>query len=132
MSHCNYIVGKDAVLKSISDNKTIVAGHYDEDGDTKLDELLVLEPKTKTKRPPFFKVVMLNDDYTPMDFVIQILTGIFKHSEEDAMTIMMKIHNQGSATCGLFTRDVAETKIDMVIAVARKNDFPLQCAMERE
>ena len=92
----------------------------------------MLEPKTKTKRPPFFKVVMLNDDYTPMDFVIQILTGIFKHSAEDAMTIMTQVHNQGSATCGIFTRDVAETKIDMVIAVARKNEYPLQCAMERE
>lgn len=115
----------------MSDHTTVVAGQFD-DGDTKLDELLVLEPKTKTKRPPFFKVVMLNDDYTPMDFVIQILTGIFKHSAEDAMTIMMKIHDQGSATCGIFTRDVAETKIDMVIAVARKNEYPLQCAMERE
>jgi ATP-dependent Clp protease adaptor protein ClpS len=115
----------------MTDDRTVVAGHYDE-GDTKLDQLLVLEPKTKTKQPPFFKVVMLNDDYTPMDFVIQVLTGIFKHSDEDAMTIMMKIHNQGSAVCGIYTRDVAETKIDMVIAVARKNEYPLQCAMERE
>jgi len=131
MAHCNHSVRHNDMSLHMTDDRTVVAGHYDE-GDTKLDQLLVLEPKTKTKQPPFFKVVMLNDDYTPMDFVIQVLTGIFKHSDEDAMTIMMKIHNQGSAVCGIYTRDVAETKIDMVIAVARKNEYPLQCAMERE
>ena len=94
--------------------------------------LLVLEPRTKTKRPPFYKVVMLNDDYTPMDFVVEILKSIFRKTQQDAITIMLEIHQKGSGLCGIFTHEIAETKVEMVIAIARQNEYPLQCVMERE
>lgn len=96
------------------------------------EPLLVLEPRTKVKRPPMYKVVMLNDDYTPMDFVVEILTGIFRHTHEDAINLMLQVHQQGSAIVGIFTRDVAETKVEMVVNRAKMNEYPLQCVMEKE
>ncbi len=98
----------------------------------KKDGLLVLEPKRKTgtKRPPFFKVVMLNDDFTPMDFVVEMLKSVFRKDHHEAINTMLEIHNKGSGLCGVYTRDVAETKIDIVVSCARKNEFPLQCVME--
>lgn len=98
------------------------------------DGLLVLEPETRvrTARPPLYKVMLLNDDYTPMDFVVLVLKSFFHKVHEDAINIMLEVHNRGSGLCGTFTRDVAETKIEQVIAAARKNEHPLQCVMERE
>lgn len=96
------------------------------------DQLLVLEPRIKVKRPPFYKVVMLNDDYTPMDFVVELLTSIFKHSQENAIDLMLQIHQKGSAIVGVYTRDVAETKVDLAITRAKTNEYPLQCVMEKE
>ncbi len=100
----------------------------------KSDTVLVVEPKTKTKtaRPPFYKVMLLNDDYTPMDFVVFILKQVFHKRHEEAIQIMLEVHNRGSGTCGVFTRDVAETKVEQVVALARKNEHPLQCVMEKE
>lgn len=96
------------------------------------DDLLVLEPKTETKRPPFFKVVLLNDDFTPMEFVVEILKSVFRHPHEEAVSIMLQIHHKGAGICGVFTRDVAETKAEIVIGLARKNEYPLQCVLEKE
>jgi len=96
------------------------------------EDLLVLEPRTKNKRPPFYKVVMLNDDYTPMDFVVEILKSIFRKDHHDAINVMLEIHQKGSGLCGVFTHEIAETKVEMVIAIARQNEYPLQCVMERE
>lgn len=96
------------------------------------DELLVLEPRLNVKRPPFYKVVMLNDDYTPMDFVVELLKSIFRHTQEDAINLMLQIHQQGSAVVGIYTRDVAETKVDIAINTAKMNEYPLQCVMEKE
>lgn len=93
---------------------------------------MVLEPKIKTARPPFFKVVMLNDDFTPMEFVVEVLKTIFRHPHEDAVGIMVQIHQKGAGICGVFTRDVAETKAEIVIALARQNEYPLQCVIEKE
>ncbi len=100
----------------------------------KRDGLLVLEPEThaKTARPPLYKVIMLNDDYTPMDFVVVVLKQLFHKNHEDAIRITLDIHNQGAGTCGTYTRDVAETKIEQVTMIARKNEHPLQCVMEKE
>lgn len=95
-------------------------------------ELLIAEPKTQNKKPPFYKVLMLNDDFTPMEFVVYVLKTLFHKPEEDAIRIMLQIHTQGAGIAGIFTRDVAETKVDQVIACARMNDHPLQCKMERE
>lgn len=100
----------------------------------KHDGLLVLEPKThaKTARPPLYKVMLLNDDYTPMDFVVLILKQFFHKEHEDAINITLEVHNRGSGVCGTYTRDVAETKIEQVTATARQNEHPLQCVMEKE
>lgn len=93
-------------------------------------DLMEALPLTRTKRPPLYKVILLNDDYTPMDFVVTVLEQIFRHSHEEAIQLMLQIHEKGAAICGVFTRDVAETKVDQVIEYARINDYPLQCALE--
>jgi ATP-dependent Clp protease adaptor protein ClpS len=95
-------------------------------------DLLVIEPNTKVARPPMFKVMMLNDDYTPMEFVVEVLKTIFHQPHEEAMSIMLAIHHQGSGLCGVYTRDVAETKIDHVVHIAREHEYPLQCRLEQE
>lgn len=100
--------------------------------DVRHDGLLLAEPKVKTKRPPLFKVVLLNDDFTPMDFVVFILKDIFRRSHEEAISTMMEIHHKGAGICGVFTRDVAETKAELVITLARRNEYPLQCRVEKE
>jgi ATP-dependent Clp protease adaptor protein ClpS len=95
-------------------------------------ELLVAEPSTKTERPSFYKVVLLNDDYTPMDFVVTVLEHIFRKPHEEAISIMLVVHTKGAAAVGAYTRDVAETKVDQVIEYARINEYPLQCVIEKE
>ncbi len=99
--------------------------------DIKTDGLLVAEPLAKTKFPPYFKVVLLNDDYTPMDFVVLILKDIFRKSHEEAISIMLEIHQKGEGICGIYTRDVAETKAEEVIMISRRNEHPLQCRVEQ-
>ncbi len=94
--------------------------------------LLLAEPKVQTKRPPYFKVVLLNDDYTPMDFVVFVLKGIFHRSHEEAVSIMLEIHQKGAGICGVYTRDIAETKAEEVITIARRKEYPLQCLVEKE
>lgn len=95
------------------------------------DGLLLAEPEVKTKRPPYFKVVLLNDDYTPMDFVVFVLKDIFHKTHEEAVGVMMEIHNKGEGLCGVYTRDVAETKAELVITISRRNEYPLQCRVEK-
>lgn len=95
-------------------------------------DVLEAEPLQKTKRPSFYRVILLNDDYTPMDFVVNVLEQIFRKDHETAIEIMMAVHDKGAATVGTFTYDVAETKVDQVIEYARINDYPLQCVMEKE
>lgn len=104
-----------------------MATGHEADSDT-----LVAEPKAKVKRPAFYRVVLLNDDFTPMDFVVTILETIFRKTHEEAVQLMLEIHQKGAAVCGVFTRDVAETKVDQVIEVARVNEHPLQCVIEQE
>lgn len=117
---------------SASSTPPAVVTSSSEGGERRGEELLVLEPKTKTKRPPFYKVVMLNDDYTPMDFVVDVLKSIFRKNHHDAINIMLEIHHQGAGLCGVFTLDVAETKAQMVVDRARSQDYPLQCVVEQE
>jgi len=95
-------------------------------------ELMTTNPRVKPQRPSFYRVVLLNDDFTPMDFVVNVLEQIFRKAHEDAINIMLVVHNKGAATCGVYTRDVAETKVDQVIEYARINEYPLQCVMEKE
>lgn len=95
------------------------------------EDLLVAEPAAKTKRPPFFKVVLLNDDYTPMDFVVYVLKDVFHKNHDDAVSIMLDVHQKGEGVCGVYTRDVAETKAEMVIAISRQSEYPLQCRVDK-
>ena len=99
--------------------------------EVKRDNVLIAEPETKTKRPPFYKVVLLNDDYTPMDFVVYVLKTLFHKPHEEAISIMLEVHKSGAGLCGTFTRDVAETKVEQVIDCARRNEHPLQCTIEK-
>ncbi len=96
------------------------------------DGLLLAEPEVKTKRPPYFKVVLLNDDYTPMDFVVFLLKDVFRKSHTDAVNTTLEIHQKGAGLGGIYTRDVAETKAELTITLARRNEYPLQCRVEKE
>ena len=91
----------------------------------------VLETKkSKVKPPPLFKVVLMNDDYTPMEFVIAVLQTFFAMSREKATQVMLKVHREGMGVCGVYPRDIATTKVEQVVAYARKHQHPLQCVME--
>jgi ATP-dependent Clp protease adaptor protein ClpS len=94
------------------------------------DGLAVQEAKPKLKKPPMFKVVLLNDDFTPMDFVIEVLMEFFNMPEELATRVMLQIHTQGIGVCGTYTKDVAETKVVIVNEYSREHQHPLMCAME--
>lgn len=98
------------------------------DADVKLDEKI----KQKTEEPKRWKVVLLNDDHTPIDFVISILTEIFKHTQETAKVITLQIHNEGSGVAGVYSFEIAEIKAVEATNLARSNGFPLQIKMEEE
>lgn len=92
----------------------------------------VTKDDLEVKRPKMYKVLLLNDDYTSMDFVVNVLVKIFHKSQKDAYEIMLKIHKDGSGLCGVYTYEIAETKVSQVINAARKNKFPLRAIMEEE
>ncbi len=95
------------------------------------DDSVVLERRTqRTKPPQMFQVVLLNDDFTPMEFVVHVIQEFFGKDRETATQIMLKIHLEGKGICGIFTRDVASTKVDQVLAAARAAGHPLQCLSE--
>lgn len=92
----------------------------------------VLEPaKAKAKPPPLYKVLLLNDDYTPMEFVVMVLQRFFGMDRERATQIMLKVHTEGVGICGVYPRDIASTKVEQVTRYARDNQHPLQCTMEK-
>lgn len=88
--------------------------------------------KPKLKKPPLYKVLLLNDDYTPMEFVVHLLMQFFHMSQSEAEQIMIHIHTRGLGVCGVFPREIAETKVRMTLELAKQNRHPLQCTMERE
>ncbi len=94
------------------------------------DGLALQEVKPQLKRPAQFKVLLLNDDYTPMDFVVHILQDFFGMTQEKASQIMLHVHTRGAGVCGVFTRDIAETRVALVNQFARENQQPLKCTME--
>ncbi len=96
------------------------------------DDLAVKESGPELKRPPMYKVIILNDDYTPMDFVVLVLESFFFMSQEKATQVMLQVHNEGKGVCGLFSRDMAETKVAQVNDYSRQNQHPLLCTMEAE
>ncbi len=91
----------------------------------------LVKPKPKLAEPSFYKVLLLNDDFTPMDFVVLVLTKFFMKNTEDATRIMLQVHHQGSGVAGTYSHEIAETKVYLVNDFARKNKHPLKCVMEK-
>ncbi|MEJ2609908.1 MAG: ATP-dependent Clp protease adapter ClpS [Candidatus Thiodiazotropha sp.] len=94
------------------------------------DGLALQEASPKLKKPPLYKVIILNDDYTPMEFVVQVLEIFFNMDKERATRVMLHVHTEGVGICGVFTKDVAETKVSQVNDYSRSNQHPLMCTME--
>lgn len=90
----------------------------------------ITREKVDTQEPPMFRVVLLNDDYTSMDFVVTILIQVFCKSAEEAHAVMLAVHQKGSGTAGIYTKEIAETKVAKVHQLARQHEFPLRCIME--
>jgi len=109
-------------------------GGHDGNGDQERERQtgLLLKPRPKTKKPSMYKVLLLNDDYTPMEFVVHILERFFSKNRQEATDIMLHVHRRGVGICGIFTYEVAETKVAQVMDFARANEQPLQCTMEKE
>jgi ATP-dependent Clp protease adaptor protein ClpS len=98
---------------------------------TRMRDGVLLEAKrAKVKPPPLFKVILLNDDYTPMEFVVAVLQTFFLMTREKATQVMLKVHREGMGICGTYPKDVATTKVQQVVGYARKYQHPLQCVME--
>ena len=104
----------------------------DKDADKNGQGGLVLDERVKTKKPPLYRVLMLNDDYTPMEFVVMVLQRFFGHDSETAQKIMLHVHQRGVGLCGIFTYEIAETKVNQVMNFARQNEHPLQLQLEKE
>jgi ATP-dependent Clp protease adaptor protein ClpS len=100
--------------------------------DPELDDAVITESKRKVEKPPLYKVLLHNDNYTTMDFVVIILISVFHHSEGDAIRIMLQVHNKGIGVAGVFTHEIAETKVAQVTELAQQHEFPLLCTMEEE
>lgn len=91
---------------------------------------ILAEEKVKQKPPPLYKILLLNDDFTPMEFVIEVLKLFFSMNQEQATQIMLKVHTEGVGVCGVYPSDIASTKVRQVVEFARKNQHPLRCVME--
>lgn len=91
---------------------------------------VVEKQQSKAKPPPMFKVILLNDDYTPMEFVVVVLQQFFSKNREQATEIMLKVHREGRGVCGVYPKDIAATKVEQVVAFANEHQHPLQCVME--
>ncbi len=107
-------------------------GNSNDDHQEERETGLLLKPKPKTKKPSMYKVLLLNDDYTPMEFVVHILERFFNKTRQESTDIMLHVHRRGVGICGIFTYEVAETKVAQVMDFARANEQPLQCTMEKE
>jgi ATP-dependent Clp protease adaptor protein ClpS len=133
--------GMDAATAAEPDPTQPAGGHLrlgpdeggkDRDGGSKGDTGTITRTRPKTKKPSLYRVLLLNDDYTPMEFVVLILQDVFNKTREDAMRIMLHVHQKGVGECGVFPYEVAETKVTRVMDTARKNQHPLQCVMEKQ
>jgi len=108
------------------------SANSDDDQDRDNERGIATKSRPKTKKPSMYRVVLMNDDYTPMEFVVMILMGIFKKTSEEAHTIMLNVHQKGVGTCGVYTFEIAETKVAQVMDAAKRNQHPLQCTLEKE
>lgn len=114
---------------------TRAQAHAPDQGDSaalEQDAYVALAERPKTDKPPLYKVLLLNDDYTPMEFVVEILESLFHKTRQEATQIMLHVHQQGVGLCGVYTYDVAQTKAAHVHAIARQAQHPLRCTIEKE
>ena len=117
---------------SINHHQIIMSDERKGGDDDRVNTGLALKSRPKVKTPSMYKVLMLNDDYTPMEFVINVLERFFGKSVEEATQIMLHVHQKGVGICGVFTFEIAETKVNQTMELARKNQHPLQCTLEKE
>ncbi|MDC9701335.1 MAG: ATP-dependent Clp protease adapter ClpS [Alphaproteobacteria bacterium] len=115
-------------ITSINSSETVCEIKDDAD----IQSVLNRKVKPKTQRPQLHKVLLVNDDHTPMDFVVHVLKTLFGKENEEAMEVMLRVHHDGSGVCGIYTYEIAETKVQEVKELALKSHYPLQCIMERE
>lgn len=111
---------------------TIMQGKTNGGNGPESGAVVVTRTQPKTRKPSLYRVLLLNDDYTPMEFVVHVLQRFFQKNLDDATRIMLHVHNHGVGECGVFTYEVAETKVSQVMDFARQNQHPLQCVMEKK
>ncbi len=116
---------------SKTENSRLILSQGPEGDPNREGDVLVAPSKPALKRPSLYQVVMLNDDYTPMDFVVEVLITFFSMNEEKATQVMLAVHTQGHAICGVYTRDIAETKVALVNKYSADCDHPLLCELQR-
>ena len=114
------------MTKSISNNPS------NSNNDNLNDVVLVTKEDIKIKKPKLYKVILLNDDYTPMEYVVSLLKSIFSKTQTQAVNIMLTVHQKGSGVCGVYTLEIAETKVETVMKRAKSDQHPLQCILEKE
>lgn len=120
-------------MQPIDIKRFISSAENDEKGRPGRTEVGVLtRTRALTRKPSMYRVLLLNDDFTPMDFVVHVLERFFSKNRQEATEIMLQVHRRGVGVCGVFTYEVAETKVGLVIDYARKHEHPLQCTMEKE
>ena len=122
----------DTDLTMIEMTKTTQSSDDQNDDDSDDGIGVATKTRTKTKKPALYRVLLMNDDYTPMEFVIAVLQQVFNKNQDEAVSITMHVHNQGVGECGVFPYEVAETKVTQVMDAAKKNQHPLQCVMEKQ
>lgn len=129
-----YSLNTSSIIVCNDDDNLPPSHNNDENFETREEKQtgLLLKPRPKTKKPSMYKVLLLNDDYTPMEFVVHILERFFSKNRQEATDIMLHVHRRGVGLCGIFTYEVAETKVAQVMDYARANEQPLQCTMEKE
>ena len=118
------------LINQYTNNKTIIVNHSEDDVDHE-SGLVVQESRPEVAEPKRYMVILVNDDFTPMEFVVEILRQIFNLDEEAATRIMLNVHTKGKGVCGVYSKDIAETKVDMVNEFAREHEHPLLCTMEQ-
>ena len=107
-----------------------MSDHRQENPDASNFDLAVEEARPKTKQPPLYRVVLINDDYTPMEFVVEILESVFGMERTRATQVMLEVHTKGKGVCGVYNFDIAETKVAQVMSIAKQHQHPLLCTME--
>ena len=130
MAHLGNITLFDQAVRLAA--QKMQAGKNDDVNDGDNNTGLATKTRPKTKKPAMYKVIILNDDYTPMEFVVFVLQHFFRMSQEEATQVMLHVHQRGVGVCGVYTYEVAETKATQVMEMARKNQHPLQLQLEKE